>query len=230
MLDGGLIVGASGGIGTAIHNVMEHGRVGGISWLAPTMQELDIRWPQDILLYLKRSGPFKYIVYSAGVNVLGWVGQLGSPGTALGALWETNCAGFVHLMGCHERLYPEAKGSAVAISSDAARRPMRGSLAYCASKAALDMSVRCMARELAPRWRVNAVSPGMTAGTKMTARLDVDIPRFRGWSPDYARKYEESQTPMGRRAHPAEIAQVVLDVLVGPEYLTGSIIEINGGR
>lgn len=228
MASRGLIIGAYGGIGGAILDTVT-ARKSFIHWVTPTFDELDVMFPRDIHAYVERYGPFKYMVYSAGINVLAWVKNL-SHGSLLDNTWAVNCGGFVNLVGSHELLFPEAEGSIVAISSDAARRPMRGSLAYCSSKAALDMAVKCAARELAPRWRVNAVSPGMTDNTGMTRSLDKQIPEFRGWSPEYARQYEELQNPMGRRARPAEIGEVVSDVLYGAAYLSGAIIEVNGAR
>jgi NAD(P)-dependent dehydrogenase (short-subunit alcohol dehydrogenase family) len=228
----GLIIGASSGIGRAI---AEYVKTTGIpmcdEWLTPGTDILDVRSSAECYACLRQEGPFSCIVYSAGVNQLAWVGQLAEPhGNVFGDTWDVNCYGFVRIMSCHELLFPDAEGSAVAISSDAARRPMRGSVAYCSSKAALDMAVRVMARELAPRWRVNAISPGSTEGTFMTSHLDEEIPAFRNWSKHQARQYELSQIPMARRAYPEEIAHFTAQVLEGPDYLTGAILEINGGR
>jgi NAD(P)-dependent dehydrogenase (short-subunit alcohol dehydrogenase family) len=224
----GLIIGASSGIGETIATYALN-IIPDYEWLMPGTDILDVRSQSEIYACLKQEGPFKYIVYSAGVNRLAWVHQLAFSSVAEDT-WDVNCNGFIKVMSAHENLYKDAEGSAIVISSDAARRPMRGSLAYCASKAALDMAVRVMARELAPRWRVNAISPGITDGTLMTDYLDEHIPGFRGWTPEQARQYEVSQIPMGRRAAREEIAEVAVSVLLSPEYLTGAIIEVNGGR
>jgi 3-oxoacyl-[acyl-carrier protein] reductase len=228
----GLIVGASSGIGRAID---EYVNATGIpecnEWVAPSSDILDVRSLAECSACIQQEGPFDYIVYSAGINQLAWVSQLAEPHRDVFAdTWDVNCHGFIRIMSCHEILFPGAEGSAVAISSDAARRPMRGSVAYCSSKAALDMAVRVMARELAPRWRVNAISPGSTEGTFMTSHLDEEIPAFRNWSKHQTRQYELSQIPMARRAYPEEIAHFTAQVLEGPDYLTGAILEINGGR
>jgi NAD(P)-dependent dehydrogenase (short-subunit alcohol dehydrogenase family) len=228
----GLIIGASSGMGKAI---VEYVKTTGIpmcdEWLTPSAEILDVRSSVECHACLRQEGPFDYIVYSAGINQLSWVGHLVEPHSGVfESTWDVNCNGFVRIMSHHEYLYPSAEGSVVAISSDAARRPMRGSVAYCSSKAALDMAVRVMARELAPRWRVNAISPGSTEGTFMTSHLDEEIPLFRGWSKSEAKGYELSQIPMARRAYPEEIAHFTAQVLEGPDYLTGAILEINGGR
>lgn len=229
----GLIIGASSGIGEAIAEYLQtHADATQCEdWLMPGTDVLDVRSSAECYACIRQEGPFDYIIYSAGINELAWITQIGMQwDNTFENVWDVNCHGFVRIVGAHEHLFPEAGGSIVAISSDAARRPMRGSIAYCSSKAALDMSVRVMARELAPRWRVNAIAPGITDDTNMTRYLDDNIPIFRGWTSDHAQEYEKSQIPMGRRAAPGEIAEVAASVLIGPEYLTGAIIEVNGGR
>jgi NAD(P)-dependent dehydrogenase (short-subunit alcohol dehydrogenase family) len=53
-------------------------------------------------------------------------------------------------------------GSIVAISSISSKVGARGLSAYCASKGAVESSIRSMALELAPRKiRINSVAPGM---------------------------------------------------------------------
>lgn len=228
----GLIIGASSGIGKAIATYVKETGVPMCSeWSTPGTDILDVRSSTEVFAMVRKDGPFDCIVYSAGINELAWASTLGAQfDTTMMNVWDINCMGFVRIMGAHEQLYPKSKGSAVAISSDAARRPMRGSIAYCSSKAALDMAVKTLAREMAPRWRINAVSPGITQGTEMTKYLDDTIPRFRGWTPEGAYQYEQSQIPMKRRAVPEEIASFVAQVLEGPEYMTGAILEVNGGR
>jgi NAD(P)-dependent dehydrogenase (short-subunit alcohol dehydrogenase family) len=225
----GLVIGADSGIGLKIGwklVTMKYQQ-----WLTPGKGTLNVIDAHQASEYVRMHGPFNQIVYSAGVNKLAWVSDLGRNRTGiLAEIFSVNVLGFIDLMSAHERWWPEATGSAVVITSDAAERPMRGSTAYCASKAALNMAVRCMARELAPRWRINAIAPGMTSDTEMTRQLDRDIPAFRGWTPEFALEYERSQIPMGRRALPEEVADLAISTLNGPEYLTGSIIAINGGR
>ena len=107
---------------------------------------------------------------------------------------------------------------------------MRGSVAYCASKAALNAAVRVMARELAPLHRINAVAPGMVEDTPMTDYIDRNLPEFRGWALEYVAEYERQNTPSGRRATKSEVAETIVWVLFGPEQMTGAILDINGGR
>lgn len=175
------------------------------------------------------------VVYCAGINILMHDRELNVD--LAQEIFDVNVFGFMRLMRFVAEEYTtgqaserEGQFSVVAVSSDAATRPMRTSMAYCASKAALNMCVKQSARELAPYVRVNAVSPGMTADTGMTRYIDSTVPRMRGWTDLEARTYERSQIPMQRRAKPEEIAHVICDVYEGPTYQTGSVVEVNGGR
>jgi NAD(P)-dependent dehydrogenase (short-subunit alcohol dehydrogenase family) len=63
----------------------------------------------------------------------------------------------------------------VAISSNSAHIPRRGSMPYCASKAALSMALRVAARELANRVAVWGYEPGLLAGTPMSEQTRRDF-------------------------------------------------------
>ena len=224
-----LIIGGNSGIGLATA-----GHIRGV-WLesaeihTPSKPELDVDAPLRVESYLSRHGPFTHIVYSAGINRLAWASKK-KISFHMEDHFAINCAGFVEVIGAHVRLFPTAYISAVAVSSDASSRPMRGSVAYCASKAALNMAVKVLARELAPLHRINAVAPGMVEGTAMTAYIDETIPAFRGWTDEEALAYERANTPTKRRATLEEVAETITWVLFGPDQMTGAIVEINGGK
>lgn len=91
---------------------------------------------------------------------------------------------------------------------------------YSASKAAVMCLTKSLAKELAPYGvRVNAVSPGVveTDMTRMITKGD--------WS------FYLSQIPMGRVGTTQEVAKAVL-FLASEEaaYITGEILDINGGQ
>lgn len=171
------------------------------------------------------------VVYSAGTNHLEWLGQTAHPHHRDPI--DVNLVGFINVLEVLARgeLRHERPLSVVAVSSDAARRPMRTSIGYCASKAGLDMAVKVAARELGPfGWRVNAVSPGMTGETGMQAYVDKTVPLVRNWTEERTRKYEAEQEVISGRVHKNEVAEIIGHTLFGPEHLNGAIIEINGGR
>lgn len=214
------------GIGGEIARRMDEGLGNPQQVFTPSVEALDVvdggEW------YLSENGPFTHIVYAAGVNLLKWAKDMTL--TDYRNTFEVNAYGFGLVLGTHKRLFPDDHFSAVAIVSDAMRNPMRGSTAYCASKAALAAIIKNLAREWAPDCRINGVAPAIVSDTPMTEYIDATVPGFRGWDPEKAAAYEASMLPMGRRVTKAEVAEVVTNVLFGPAYLTGSIIDITGGK
>lgn len=110
-------------------------------------------------------------------------------------------------------------GSAiVSISSVNAVLPPRGAAIYGASKAALNLWTRGMAKELGERKiRVNAVAPG--------AVNNPDEPRS-----DELVKLFAGETALGRIASPEDIAKAVR-FLAGDEasFITGEVLTVSGG-
>ena len=86
---------------------------------------------------------------------------------------------------------------------------------YCASKAALLSITRSLAQELAPTIRVNAVGPGAIL--------------FQVWESEEKRAAILSSIPMKRQGLAEEIAETVLFLASGPDYITGQIIDVDGG-
>lgn len=232
MINKAWIIGGTSGIGAAIEK--EHDKRF-IHETFVTGEEVDVRDLNALRQFIRRNGGFRHVVFSAGINRLGWIGSTSAMKHNAEVI-DTNLMGFINLMDAIRWTQDEMHGelapvNLVAISSDAASRPMRTSMAYCASKAGLDMAVRVAARELGPHgWRVNAVSPGMTAPTGMSKYIDQRVPEIRGWSERQTQDYERSQEVVKGRISPQEVAEVVCDVLAGPAHLNGSIITINGGR
>ncbi len=168
------------------------------------------------------------VVFSVGVNRLDWMRNVRL--SDFRTIMDTNVWSFVNLISCLDRAGVES-ANIVAITSDAAWRPMRTSSVYCASKAALEMAVRVASREYASKgWRINGVAPGKVEDTPMTEYVDRRVLELRGWSEEQAEAYEISSNPMGRKVHKTEVAEVVRSVLLGPPAMTGEIIAVNGGR
>ena len=90
---------------------------------------------------------------------------------------------------------------------------------YNTSKAALIHMTRHLARELAPRVRVNAIAPGVVK-TRMAEAL---------W-----KEQEEAvaaHTALGRIAEPADIADVVLFLASDrARWITGETLVVDGGE
>ena len=229
-----LLIGAhTEGIGDAFLELWAERRGQPHQLFEPVIAELDVTEHDDaqhnsIEFYLRQHGPFDEIVYSAGVNWLRSVREL-SP-SLMARTFEVNAFGLPLLLATHLRLFPEARGRAIQVVSDAAHTPMRNSLAYCSSKAAAEMSVRVLARELFPQWSVVGVNPAVVDGTAMSDSVDFKVREMRGWTEAEAEAYEAKTSVLGRRVRKSEVADLLWYALCGPEALNGSIITINGGK
>lgn len=95
-----------------------------------------------------------------------------------------------------------------------------GAGAYAAAKGALLVMTRTLAKELAPAVRVNAVMPGV-----------IETPHHETFSTPAKMEDYRRQTPLGRNGQAEEVARTVV-FLASPAsgFLTGAIVDVNGGR
>lgn len=113
-------------------------------------------------------------------------------------------------------------GVIVNISSVAARLGAAGQYVdYASAKAGLDTLTKGLAEEVAAEGiRVISIRPGI---------IDTEIHRS-GGQPDRARNMAD-RIPMGRPGQPYEIARTVLWLVSeDASYITGTIIDVSGGR
>ena len=111
------------------------------------------------------------------------------------------------------------KGSIINISSNAAERPHRQSIAYDSVKGAMDTFSKAVAIDLAP-WqvRVNVIRPGMIAAT--------------GWDsvPEEEREKRRSVIPLGREGFPEDVAWAAVFLASDDAgYVTGQCFQVDGG-
>jgi len=94
-----------------------------------------------------------------------------------------------------------------------------GQFNYSASKGGLVGMTRALALQLAPRVRVNAIAPSLTA-SEMTSAM-----------PEKVLDKMIASIPLGRMAEPAEIAETIA-TLASPAmaYVTGQVVVACGGR
>ena len=113
------------------------------------------------------------------------------------------------------------EGAIVNIASVAGTRAIGSSIAYAASKAGLINLTVALARVLAPEVRVNCVAPGFIDTRWLRQGL--------GDAFDPVKQMTAAQTPLGRVSTPEDIAQVVLSLIEGADFVTGQTITVDGG-
>lgn len=114
----------------------------------------------------------------------------------------------------------QGRGAMVNISSISGKVGNPGQTNYSAAKAGLVGLTKAAAKELARYGiRVNAVQPGLIR-TTMTASMKQEVFQSR-----------IAEIPLARVGEPEEVAEVVLFLLSDrSSYMTGTVLEIGGGR
>ncbi len=139
--------------------------------------------------------------------------------TLIDDILSTNVRGpFAAVRALRPLLAQGAGALVVNISSIAATTGMGSNVMYCASKAALDSLTKSLARALAPGIRVLSIAPGL-----------VDTPFIAGLDPAW-RDEQLARSPLGRLAHPADIAAAVVAACATLTFSTGTVIAVDGGR
>jgi 3-oxoacyl-[acyl-carrier protein] reductase len=107
----------------------------------------------------------------------------------------------------------------VNVSSVAGVSGLGSSIAYCASKGALNTMTKSLARVLSPEVRVNAVCPG-----------PVDTRWLREWMSEETIREITSSYPLPRASLPEDIAETVYYLACGTTMTTGQCLVVDGGR
>ena len=114
----------------------------------------------------------------------------------------------------------QKSGNIVNLSSSAAIEGNEGRTAYAASKSAIQISTKVMAKELAPyNIRVNSIAPGLTQTNMMVESTAED-----------ALAFTLQRICMKRVGLPEEIAKVALFLSSDlSSYMTGQTLRVDGG-
>jgi 3-oxoacyl-[acyl-carrier protein] reductase len=109
-------------------------------------------------------------------------------------------------------------GVIINIASMRGIEPGTGAVHYNVSKAAVIMLTRCLARDLAPHVRVNAIAPGYTETAFHAERTIAD------------REAIAKRIPLGRFAQPDEVAKAAVFLASDDAvYVTGDTLIVSGG-
>jgi 3-oxoacyl-[acyl-carrier protein] reductase len=145
-------------------------------------------------------------------------------------IWQIDEARWATMMAVHvegpffasraagEIMIRQGRGVIINIASMRGIEPGTGPLHYNVSKAAVLMLTKCLARDLAPHVRVNAIAPGYTETAFHAERTIAE------------REQIAARIPLGRFTQPEEIARVAV-FLASDEaaYITGQTVIVSGG-
>lgn len=107
----------------------------------------------------------------------------------------------------------QKQGKIINIASLGASVAWKDHSAYCVSKAALVMLTKVMAKALAPAIQVNAIAPG-----------SIRIPGETG-----KKHLSPWKIPLACHGNPDDITRAVIFLAEHAEYLTGQVINVDGG-
>jgi 3-oxoacyl-[acyl-carrier protein] reductase len=115
-------------------------------------------------------------------------------------------------------LQASGDGVIVNVSSISAFTGSGSSIAYCASKAALDTMTMSLARALGPNVRVMCVSPGAVSTGFVAGRDRAALEKI------------AQSTPLRRVVEPEDVASAIMACIVNLRASTGSKLIVDGGR
>ncbi len=174
---------------------------------------------------LEAFGGIDILVNNAGTTKFAGHGDL----EALSAedfsqIYAVNVIGpFQMIRACAPALKASGAGSVVNISSVAGTSGIGSSVAYSASKGALNTMTLSLARALAPEIRVNAICPGYVEtrwfrdrfGAEATARISED---------------QAATTPLRHAGQPDDIADAAIFLCgTASRHITGEMLHVDGG-
>jgi len=133
------------------------------------------------------------------------------------AVMDTNLKAPFFLSQAATPYLKETQGTIVNITDMYADRPLLEHSIYCASKAGLWSLTKSLAYELGPDIRVNAVAPGAI----MWPENDTD---------ELSHQRLVSRTPLKSVGDADDIARAVMFLLTDAKFITGQVINVDGGR
>ena len=109
----------------------------------------------------------------------------------------------------------------VNVSSIAGIKGIGSSIAYAASKGALNTMTLPMARNLGPI-RVNAICPGFIEGEWLEKGMGAEMY-------EAVKLQVQTTTPLKKTCSPESIAEVIFNLIESSELMTGQLVTVDGG-
>jgi len=238
-----IIVGAASGIGrAAAKRFAEKGNglalgdmnTGGLNTLTDEINllnhrvwsaQVDVTIPSQVESFVEGAvnalGRLDALIYCAGIGFFSPIVDMPIEQWDKVIAVNLNGAFYFAQAVAKQMIRQRSRGCLLFISSIASTHNTNQVSSYCASKAGLNMLVKCLASELGNhRIRANAVMPGVT-DTALTAQM-LQKERYR--------KMLKATIPLGRWGQPEEIV-ALLEFLASDKalYINGQAIVIDGG-
>ncbi|HEY5635626.1 MAG TPA: SDR family oxidoreductase [Burkholderiales bacterium] len=137
------------------------------------------------------------------------------------AIYATNVIGPFQMCRAAAAELKKARGAVVNISSLASMLGTGSSVAYAASKSALNTVSMSLARSLAPEVRVNVVAPGFVETPWLVSGYGERYPKIR--------ESYEAIAPLRQVAMPADVAATVAYLVESAPNVTGQILYVDSG-
>jgi len=172
---------------------------------------------------LERWGRIDALVNCAGITKFVKHADLeGLSADDLLGIFRVNVVGPWQMIRACAAALKESRGCVVNVSSVASLLGTGSSIAYAASKAALDTMSFSLARALAPEVRVNIVSPGFVKTPWHVAAHGIE-------GAAQAESRFAAVAPLKAAAEPEDVADAIAWLLEGARRVTGEIIYVDGG-
>ena len=137
-------------------------------------------------------------------------------------IFRVNLVGPFQMIRACAAALKASRGCVVNVSSVASILGTGSSIAYAASKAALDTMSFSLARALGPEVRVNVVAPGYVRTPWQVAAHGAD------GAADLERRFAE-RAPLKAAPEAEDVAEAIAWLVEGARRVTGEIIYIDGG-
>jgi 3-oxoacyl-[acyl-carrier protein] reductase len=173
---------------------------------------------------VERWGTIDVLVNNAGITRFADPADLATLGKDdFDRIFAVNVTGAYQLTrAAREHLRRSTHASVVNVSSHSGFSGMGSSIAYAASKGALNTLTLSLAAALAPEIRVNAVCPGYVDTRWMSGKLnDEEMKTFKARAAEFA--------PLKHLVTPDEVAEAVCWFALGGRAITGQLLVIDAG-
>ena len=138
-------------------------------------------------------------------------------------IYSVNLVGpYQMIRACAPFMKEAGFGSVINVSSIAGVKGIGSSVAYAASKGALNTMTMSLGRALGPEIRVNAICPGFVGTEWFVKSLGQEM--F-----DAIKAQQEEATPLKRAGTAEDIAQAIVSLAQASDHITGETLLVDAG-